>query len=269
MTHEFGIKKITDDEYFALPAVNASALKAFRKAPILAITEREETAAMKLGKLVHCAILEPNELHERYTTTDLYRMGTKEWNSEEKTANEQGKLLIKTADMDDAMRIRDAVWKNKLARECLEGAETEIASVWSDKTTGLICKAKADAINHKLGILIDVKTTADASPEEFPRSFAKYGYWLQESWYRWGFAENGFGSMDWIKPTPFLFIAAEKTKPYLVCVHEMSKIHHERVYFEIKRLLGEYKAYMEKGLFPGYPDYNRIDLPGWVLNGYE
>ena len=258
-----GLFKMSDEDYFALDAVNASKLKAFRKAPVLAISDREETAAMRMGNLVHCAMLEPEQLEARYKITDLDRRGTKAWAAEEQAA--EGRELTKRNDYETAIRMRDSVWGNPYARGCLEGSVPELVSVWEDEETGLLCKAKADLVNLKNGCLVDVKTTSDASPREFTASFAKYSYWLQESFYRSGFAINGFGSIDAMNPTPFLFIAVEKSAPYLVSVYELSDTEHERVSLEIRRLLLEYKNCINNGSFPGYPYYNRIKLPGWAL----
>jgi len=61
-------------DYHADPAVSASHLHAIAKSPqhywsrFLDPQRQpvEPTAAMRLGSLVHCAVLEPEELHKRY-----------------------------------------------------------------------------------------------------------------------------------------------------------------------------------------------------------
>lgn len=267
---EANITKLTDSEYFAIDAVNASRLKAFRKAPILSQIEREETAAMRMGSLVHCAILEPNLLESRYTVTDLDRRGTKAWDAEEAAAKANNTELVKKADWQIAMEMRDAVWKNAIARECLDGCEVEVAARWTDPVTGLACKAKADAISRKLGYLIDVKTTTDAHPNEFKRQFAKLGYWLQETYYRWGFAAAGFGEdHDAADPTPFIFISVEKERPHLVSLYEMAKSHQRECAKEMRSILDRYAACAAINEFPGYPDYNIIQIPSWAISTQE
>ncbi|MGI9212941.1 MAG: PD-(D/E)XK nuclease-like domain-containing protein [Methylococcaceae bacterium] len=263
ITPKTGVMKMEDSDYFAIDAVNASKLKQFRIAPVLSQMATEETAAMSMGSLIHCAILEPNEIEKRYLITDIERRGTKAWDAEEAAATAEGKEMIKRKDMEQALFMRDAVWANATARECLDGAETEIACLWQDETTGLACKAKADAINRKLGYIIDVKTTVSAHPEEFSKQFSRLGYWLQESWYRWGFAENGFGELVG-DPTPFLFIAIEKGTG-LVATYEMTRDDHSKSYKELYRLLEGYSECTKTGIWPGYPDYSVINLPAWAI----
>lgn len=253
---------MTDEDYFALDAVNASKLKAFRKAPILSQVTREETSSMRMGSLVHCAILEPELLEARYVITALDRRGTKAWEAEEQAA--EGRELVKRGDYEAALRMRDSVWGNAYARDCLEGAETEMSATWTDPETGMFCKAKADAINRLSGYLIDVKTTTDAAPDEFPRQFARLGYWLQDVFYRAGFAQCGFGDDSSTDPTPFLFISVEKDTPNLVSVFEMDRNEHDKCRLELQRLMALYSECKESGVWPGYPAYNIIKLPVWA-----
>jgi exodeoxyribonuclease VIII len=258
-----GIWKITDEDYFSVKALNVSTLKSFAKAPALAHVSHEETASMRLGTLTHCAILEPEELDRRYQATNLERRGTRAWGIEEDDAISQGKFLIKQGELEIALMMQEAVWNHSIAREILEGCKTEMASFWIDEETGLPCKAKADILAPSLVYLADLKTTVDASFPEFTKQFTKMGYWLQETFYRWGFAENGFGSLR--EPTPFLFIAVEKDQPYLVSIHEMNRDDQPKVIHEMRRLINDYSQCLESGHWPGYPDYQIIHLPQWAF----
>ena len=62
--------KITDDEYFATPAASNSALTLMKQSPAHGKERLDnppaESAAFKLGKLVHCLVLEPAEYEQRY-----------------------------------------------------------------------------------------------------------------------------------------------------------------------------------------------------------
>lgn len=247
---------IPAEEYFSRPALNASTLKAFAKVPALAHVAREETAAMTLGSLVHCAILEPEELNARYLPTDLDRRGTKAWAEAE--ANAAGRELVKLADWDTALRMRDSVWANPAAAELLTGALTEQSVFWDDADTGLPCKARADAVNPRLSVLVDVKTAVDASPREFARSFAKFGYGLQDTHYRQGFAAAGM-AVD-----TMVFLAVEKSAPFLVGLYELNA-DQLAVYTERHQMLvARYAECVKAGEWPGYDQaIQTLELP-WI-----
>lgn len=245
------MREMSADEYFSVPALNSSTLKAFAKVPALAHVAREETAAMVLGSLVHCAILEPESLAVRYQPTDLDRRGTKAWaDTESKSC---GRELVKRADWDTAIAMRDAVWSNPVAAELLSGAQTEQSVFWDDALTGYPCKARADAVNNRLNVLIDVKTTVDASPREFARQFTKMGYGLQDAHYRAGFSASDM-----------VFIAVEKNPPYLVAMYELSA-EQLAVYTDRRaELVASYAECVKSGLWPGYDaNIQILELP-WI-----
>lgn len=231
-------------KYLEMPAISASALKAFAKCPALSQVAREETAALSLGQLVHCAILEPDALESRFLATDVDRRGTKAWAAAEEAA--AGRELVKQADMETALYMRDSVWSNPTAAALLTGAHTEQSVFWNHAGTGQPCKARSDAVNLELRALIDVKTTVDASPREFARQFVRYGYGLQDVHYRQGFSADTFA------PEAFVFLAVEKSPPYLVALYELTAdqlaVYQERH----DSLMDRYSECLKTGLFPGY-----------------
>ena len=237
------IENLPADDYFSRPALSATALKAFAKCPALAHVQRETTAPMVLGSLVHCAILEPDELDNRYQATSVERRGTKAWTEAEEAA--EGRELVKLADFDQALQMRDAVWSQPAARELLDGAKTEVSAFWDD-VIGLPCKARADAVNVRLNALVDVKTTTDASPREFARQYAKLGYGLQDIHYRTGFATNGLDASSMV------FIAVESKPPYLVALYELGTDQLSAYQDRHSTLLWQYKQCVDAGSFPGY-----------------
>ena len=96
--------------------------------------------------------------------------------------------------------------KNREAAKLLEGCVTEKPLFWVDEETGIYCKCKADAI--KPGIMIDLKTSSDASTKTFTRDCFKYGYDVQAAHY--------LNAMETItgKRAEWYFIVVEKTEPF-------------------------------------------------------
>lgn len=247
------IENLPSEDYFRRPALSASVLKAFAKCPALAHVQRETTAPMLLGSLVHCAILEPDELDKRYQATSVERRGTKAWTEAEELA--EGRELVKLSDFDQALQMREAVWSQPVARELLDGSKTEVSAFWDDPI-GLPCKARADAVNVRLNALIDVKTTTDASPREFARQYAKLGYGLQDVHYRHGFAANGF------EASTMVFIAVESKPPYLVALYELNTDQLSAYQERRSNLVWQYRQCADAGSFPGYDTaIQTLDLP--------
>ena len=121
-----------------------------------------------------------------------------------------------------------------------------------------------DATSDRL-IIGDYKTTTDASLRGFEKSIVNFGYHQQADWYLDG-ARVLLGADD----AAFLFIAQEKTAPYLVNVIELSAelrtIGRERN----ERAVHVYQRCMETGIWPGYPtEVHKAIAPVWATYQHE
>lgn len=78
---------------------------------------------------------------------------------------------------------------------------------WQDADTGIDCRCRPDYI-HSSGIIVDLKSTLDASPAAFAKSCANSRYHVQDAFYSEGFYQ---AAGEW--PRGFVFIAVEKPRP--------------------------------------------------------
>jgi len=85
-------------------------------------------------------------------------------------------------------------------------------------------KIKPDIACPDWGILIDLKTTSDASPEAFKWSAKKFNYHLQAYHYLDVANKIHMETNGYTRPVfhTFLFVAIEKSAPYTVRIHECS-----------------------------------------------
>ena len=68
-------------------------------------------------------------------------------------------------------------------------------------------------------LIVDLKTTMDASPDAFARTAANFNYPLQAAYYVDGLQAAGIASPDAV--TSFVFLVVEKTPPYGVAVYTL------------------------------------------------
>lgn len=241
-------------DYIALDAVNVSALKQVADCPAKVGTVKEQSAAMALGSLTHCAILEPEQLERRYVVTDLARCGTKAWEEAEEAAG--GRELVKRSDWEAALRMCDAVWAHPTARALLTGAVTERTLVWQDAETGLLCKARLDAASP-LGGPVDVKTAASAHPREWARQARRLRYHWQAAHYLAGC--RALGQPD----DAFPFIVIESSSPYVTEVYPVGPRSLDVGTQKIADAMRIYAECKRSGRWPGYTTepYTVIELP--------
>ncbi len=248
-------------DYLALDAVSASALKQVADCPAKVGMTKEQSAAMALGSLTHCAILEPDELERRYAVTDLERSGTKAWQAAEDEAD--GRELIKRAEWNAALRMRDAVWAHPTARALLAGAVTERTLIWQDGETGLRCKARLDAASP-LGGPVDVKTATSAHPREWARQAARLRYHWQAAHYL-----TGCIALD--QPAEaFPFVVVESSPPYIVAVYELDEESLSAGYRQARQAIRKFAECRRTNTWPDYGQYiETIRLPAWALTEDE
>ena len=130
--------------------------------------------------------------------------------------------------------------------EYIEESEHEVVRIWemANSTEGediIKCKGKVDCVytrpvgNKNPKVLIDVKTTQDASPESFKRTAYRYGYHRQSAFYL-----NGFEADE------FWFAVVEKEAPYRTALYKASEEFIEAGRREISELLTKYSEYFIK-----------------------
>lgn len=224
--------------------------------------EREtQTPALVVGSAFHAMVLEPWKFKELFAVMPLFS-GTGSVARKELWINDnRGKDFISLEAYDQISRMRDSIMKHPLVPELLEIGEAEQRLDWEEPGTGALCKAKPDFRNTKSGLIIDLKTTEDASEEGFGRSAYKYRYHVQAPFYCDGAFMNG------LDPSGFVFIAVEKSYPYQVNVFYADE---EFMALGRRTYMQNLETYMEckrTNSWPGYsPEIKPLRLPRWAAN---
>ena len=260
--------------YHAHPAISKSHLDQVARSPLHywaayldpARQPREATAAMAIGSALHTHVLELDQWDARYVTAPdgidrRTKMGKAEW--EVFTTASTGRTVLTKADADLVMRMGRAVFGHPAAAMLLAlPGKAETTHMWTDAATGLQCKCRPDWLTDDGRIMVDVKTTENASPREFARSIAQWRYHVQASWYLDG-VEQSTGT----RPEQFLFVCVEK-KSFVCAVYaadaEMIAAGAKTAARDLE-VLATCKA---ADAWPGYSDQiEPISLPAWMTPG--
>ena len=256
---------MSEPSYFDVDAVNWSTLKNMRDSPLAYLhgveNPRQDTAALMIGRAAHSLIFEP---HKFTTEFAIYEGGDrrgKAWL--EFKAENDGKTILKPDEIDEVVRMAEAVRRHPLVQPYLVGAQFEQPLFWRDPTTGIRCKARADWIVP--GVLLDFKTCRSVDGRRFGAEAARFGYHLQMAHYR-----NGVRyALGWM-PKKVLLVAAEKTAPYDVGVFEIDSVTMDIAETEVTDLLMKLQAHMQADEWPGrYSEEQALQLPAWVYEDDE
>jgi hypothetical protein len=256
---------MSNAEYHAQSAISKSGLDLIARCPAMFKHRRENpidpTPAMRMGTLVHTAILEPHDLDKLVVAPKIDRRsaaGKAEWEAFKIFA--EGKEIVEADELENLHAITKAVHAHPAAGQALRMLKSVEDSIfWTDPDTGVECRCRPDGILTN-GLMIDVKTTKDARPDEFAKSIANYRYHVQAAFY-----SDGYNAMFGGPPKAFMFIAVETVAPYLVACYVASPEMVIRGRADYKRDLSTYARCLETDTWPGLPDSPvKIDLPKWA-----
>lgn len=258
------IEDLDKEDYHGPIGLSSSGIKKFyqleNKYQTDYLGDSNSTSSMDLGTLVHCLVLEPEKLDERYFLFKGAKRAGVNWQSE--CLKNEGKEGVLESVWDQAHEMADSINSNASAKYflSLEG-KSEVSLFWRDKTidpmtgepTNLLLKAQIDrwilAKDSELyGVPIDLKTTAKDSLEGWTYAKRDYGYWLSIAHYIRGIEE-------FIKCLRLgIFVIVESKAPYRVRVEFTTKEELELGYRVLDNLLPYFKYCKTNNDWPSYSE---------------
>lgn len=212
-------------DYLAWPAVsNTGTLKKMRRSPLYCRRTEgqhdEATPAMRVGSALNDLVLVPSLWPERFailgdctatkgdgsgcTNRALSTYGGVQLcgvHARGKTPDDDGRIYITEDAADRARAMADAIHADEDAHALLERCDRrEVSILWTDKPTGLRCKGRVDLMSapSPLGAVgADLKKSAKAHPDTFPREILTRGYHSQLAWYDAGLRALGCPVDEW------------------------------------------------------------------------
>ncbi len=259
-------------EYQRWPSVHSGLLNAIAKSPLhgkhFADCGKAETPALLFGRNSHFACLQPDVWRScRAIAPDVDRRtkdGKSIWAAFQAQAGD--KLICSRSDADAIDAMVDAVWRHEVARDMLSmPGGVEVSLRWTDRETGLPCKARLDKVcgDSPAGI-VDLKTAMDEAYYPFSSSAVRYGYHRQAAWYRRGWRECGGDCGQ------FSLIAVEKSPPYDVAVYDMMGDDLDIIDRQLQELLRAWADCVSKGQYRGTCNTRKVlVLPEWAIGGED
>jgi len=254
---------ITNAEYHAIKThISSTGVRTFRKNKKqfkYSLTNElvKQTKSMADGTAVHAFFLEKDKFHKDFAVKpqDL-RLNTKagkEW------AQEHHNKIIIDSELGNNLYEMEKSFMDSPAKLIYEiKGKSELSYFWND--IGLVKgKCRPDWISDDGILIVDIKTTTDASPRGFQKSISTWGYHLQLGWYLRGLQKLGLPAEQ------FIFIAIEKTPPFCVGVYRADRDMINFAMKELDQLMPEIQTAMVSKKFPDYtPEIMSLGLPPWM-----
>jgi len=271
---------LTNEQYHAdTTHISASGLKLFIKCPALYYAAyldqsrrpQESTAAMDLGTAFHCAILEPDEYENRFSVLPKgFKKQGKDNVALYDAIIDAGLTPITASDHESVVAMADAMRANSLTQYLINIPYTVEQSIFAE-VNGVKCKCRPDLLImpdtdplYPDGLIVDMKSAKDASPDGFGKQAWDLGYHIQAAFYRRVFyTKHG-------RLPRFIFGAVESKYPHLTKYHEDPDDLSEYAAEIVTEALQLYKQCLTTNTWPGYGEgIEPTRSPGWARRMIE
>lgn len=261
------------DAYHSHPAISKSGLDKVSVSVAHYLEQRKtrpDKTHLQIGRALHTVVLEGEEKFRAQFAFPPFE-GAKEddWRSKEGKAwrdahLEVGRIPLHYKDGADIARMCGALHRHQAAYEWLKLPGTrEHSYFWQDADTGVLCRCRPDLMVEvgDMLVLVDLKTTQDARPDEFQRSCAKWRYGVQAAFYM-----DGVEAVTGRRPDAFMLVAVESSAPHGVGLYELGDVWVRRGVELYKRDLARWAAYQKtENPWEGYPEgITELEMPTWA-----
>lgn len=210
-------------DYHAMPQLSCSLAKIIiAQSPLHAWTasptlnpnyQPEEKEAFDIGSAAHALLLEGED---RMVVVEADDWRTKAAREARDAARAAGKHPVLARKYRDVVKMRDAAVLAiakcaDLSGLTLAEGRAEHVITWTDR--GVECRARIDFLQTGEAVILDYKSTTDATPRAFSKQIARMGYHYQDEFYSRG-VKAVFG-----RRPKFVFLAQETEAPYACSFH--------------------------------------------------
>lgn len=268
-----GIRDMSSDEYHSLrdSLSSSGARKLLATAPARFHYEMGHAETPKkhfdIGTAAHRLVLGDGP---DLVLVDHEVWNTKQAKAEVLDAREAGAVPLKRDEWEQVHAMAAELRRHPLAAALFDAdyGKPEQSLFWTDKQTGVQCRARLDWLDNARGgrmLLPDLKTAHDASTTKFERSVLDFRYDQQACWYM-----EAVTALEIADDVQFLFVVQEKSPPFLVNVIELAtpwlQMGHDRN-AKARRIYAECTA---SGVWPGYGgEVAMAAAPDWLVAQHE
>jgi hypothetical protein len=268
---------VSNEDYHAGPGLSCSQVKRLRKTPyhfhaIASATDqppKAPTAAMVNGTLTHCALLEPGEFDARYVIGPDLNKNSNAWKAFALQTLDMGAEVIDALQRDRAFAQAASLRALPDVATLLADGNPEVSAYWFDDDDGampegVLCKCRPDWVSPVAygtgAVLVDVKTTTDASEKGFAKACENFGYHLQADWYC-----RGYARASGLQVFGMVFAVVESEFPFAAATYMLSDSALALARKQNAEALRTYAQCRRADSWPGYPQgIQVIDLPRWA-----
>lgn len=221
---------------------------------------------LSFGKAAHTLLLGESGFAKLYAVRpsewkDWRTKASQVWRKEQ----EDGNRTVLVPEQIAAIRaIAASLAAHPLVQSGILNGLVEHTIVCRDPVTDVWLKIRPDIVPQADGVLVDMKSTTDASPNAVQRTVLNFGYPMQ----------GALGAMVMeqalgLTITDFVLAFFEKEPP---CAVAVTAIDNEWIYWarrQTRRAINTFARCIEKQEWPGYETEATVHMPDWLRKRFE
>ena len=220
----------SDEDYygeFGAQFLSNSNIKVLFENPLTLRDQMEKTPPLIMGGYFHHGMLEPEKI-ENYTIVDASTRNTTIYKKAKEESGED--ILLLKKEVEELNECMDVLRESDICNYLITGDDVEYEVPNLIELEGKIWKCKADVLNHREKLIIDLKTTSDI--KKFRWSAETYNYDSQAYIYSKAFGYD------------FMFIVIDKTTKQLG-IYDCSSEFLDRGAMKVEKAVEKYKLFYE------------------------
>lgn len=181
--------------------------------------EQPDSASLDFGKMFHAAVLEPETFDDKYMVIpEGLDRRTKEGKALWADILASGKQAVADNKFNDVKKMAANIHKLPIWSKIMDNNPQFEKTVMTENRRIRMDIFVEPCDDFPRGLIVDLKSCADASPYRFGYDCNKFGYHIQAAHYcDVVFEVSGF------KPD-FIILASEKTRPFIAKAYEIGQI---------------------------------------------
>jgi hypothetical protein len=225
--------------------------------------ERKASPAFEIGKAFELAMMSPQLIEKQIAVLDMDARPeptktmsaklNKDWLEKFKKENKD-KINISADDWQDIEFMLQSFRENYILNALVDECTDQLSVYWTDEETGVKLKTRPDLVNLKRGVVIDIKTIPDGSPDSFKRQVRNYDYWLQAIMQIDGItkANEAEHILQNNLELVYYWLVFEKNPPYNVTLYEFDQQSMAVKWNDYRNLLEEVAKSQRTNRWGGY-----------------
>ena len=231
-----------------------------------------ERETFVVGRALHCAVLEPERFARDFVRAPKFADGRSAEGKAQRAAfaaDHPGATVLTEKQWADVTGMAASVRRQSRVAALLAapGTRTEVTVRWAEETAtddepdlpAIECKARVDVDCPAFVTLLDVKSTQNATADEFSRDIEKWGYHEQAALYLRAYRAIGE------ERDVFAFPVVEKSPPYLCAVYGLDEGDLLAGDLAVRMRLRRFARCIATDTWPGLPaEIQTISRPAWA-----